>query len=303
VLDASTPTKPKLLKEELDPLVWKIEMLRPGETRVIDYRLIANGVEALSEVEISAHGLKKSDKWVMKVVEANLEVNLRGPDGDKALVKESAVYELLVKNSGTAEVKNVLVNCTIPRDVKVVKQSSGGQQFPDSVQWVVPQLKPNEEKLVRLTVQGQKEGSRMLSFAVKANPGQKFEKTLQTDFYGAPTLDWKTEGTPTTSVGEIITYTVNIQNRGDGPARRLLLRAEVPSQAELVDGTIPSTFKTTASGITFDPITLAAKGDLKISLRLRAKAPGEAVFKFLLYADHLGEEPLRSEKMTNITGR
>lgn len=302
VLDTKKAPSPKPVKEDLKTLSWKIDVLKPGQTRVIEYQLIASGDVANSKYQVSANGVSNVNNWSVKVTDAKLDVALSS-DNQRAMINTATPYFVMVKNTGTAELKNVLVNCSLPGDVKATRTSSGSQMFPDSVQWVLPSLKPQEEKKLRLTVEASKEGSRAITFAVRANPGQDFQKTITTEFYGSPTLNWTSEGTTNCKVGDDITGTITVKNGGDGPAKRVTVKIDLPPEIEFQEEATPAHFKATANGITFDALDLPAGKEQKFTFKAKAKTSGEALFKIYLWADHLGQqEPLHRDMVTNING-
>ncbi len=308
-LDPAKSPSPKPLDARENPISWKIDVLQPGQTRVIDYRLIARtGDNAEGEYKVACHGVDKSEKWKANVADANISLEVTAPK--QALIQTPTWYDISVKNSGTAELSNVLVNCNLPRDVKATGGSNNAQYFGDSVQWVLPKMKPNEEKRVRVKLESSKEGSRVMTFAVRANPGVDRQKQYDTDFYGSPTLDWKTEAlrindlSGVGSVGDVIGYTITINNRGNGPAKKVNIRVDLPPEVEFQEQATPATFRTTQSGLIFDPFDIPAGEKREFTVKAKAKASGEAVFKFYLSANHFGEqEPLRQEKVTNISGK
>jgi uncharacterized repeat protein (TIGR01451 family) len=282
--------------------MWSIPALGPGQVRVLEYRVKARDPGKVGNtVLVNAPGVKlEPTGGETEVLTANLQMRAEG--SATGTVGQAAAYSLVVENKGSADLKNVVVRCTFPPDMKPTKATNGGQPFRDSVQWIFRELKRGETKDLNVGLTTTRPGVRTVQFTAKADRGAEQWATVKTEFAGVPSLDWDTEVPGTEAVGKTLTYRVTVANRGSAAAKNVEVRADLPKEVELIDtnpaagtGTGPS-----VKEVLFQPMTVPAGKKTTLVIRVRAKYAGEARATFWLKEE--GKEvAARHDKITNVT--
>src|SRR5262249_9486917 len=146
--------------------------LGPGQSRTIDYRVKAQTAGKIgSAVLVNAAGVKKTVVFDTEVLTANLQMTAEGLEGPKGTVGVPAGYKVAIENRGSAELRNVVVRCNYPPDMRPTKATNGGQPFRDSVQWVFKELKPGDRKELSVALVTTTPGSRTVRLSAKADRG------------------------------------------------------------------------------------------------------------------------------------
>jgi uncharacterized repeat protein (TIGR01451 family) len=281
--------------------MWSIPAIGPGQVRVLEYRVKARDPGKVGNtVLVNAGGIKEQAGGDTEVLTANLQMQATGPE--TGTVGQPAVYNLVVENKGSADLKNVVVRATFPPDMRVTKATNGGQPFRDSVQWVFRELKKGDKKELNVGLTTTSPGMRTIQFTARADRGTEQRGTAKTEFAGVPSLDWDTEVPGTEPVGKALTYRVTVSNRGTAPARKVAVEVDLPRQVDLIDTTPHGTIGTGENAsrmVMFGPFDIQPGKKTTLVVRVKARSSGEARAVFLLKED--SKEALRHDKTTNIT--
>ncbi|HKB01678.1 MAG TPA: hypothetical protein VKD90_05630 [Gemmataceae bacterium] len=309
VYDDREPTRGSVdgrLVSSIDPKtgerLWSIPAIGPGQVRVVEYRVKARDPGKVGNtVLVNAPGVKLDPAGGdTEVLTANLQMKATGPES--GTVGQPAVYNLAIENRGSADLRNVVVRCTFPPDMRVTKATNGGQPFRDSVQWIFRELKKGESKDLNVGLTTTSPGLRTVQFTARADKATEQRGTARTEFAGVPSLDWDTEVPGTEPVGKAMTYRVTIANRGTAPAKKVEVKVDLPRQVDL-DETRPHA--TTGLGenasqqVMFAPFDIQPGKKTTLVIRVKARSSGEARAIFWLKED--GKDALRHDKTTNIT--
>ena len=68
------------------------------------------------------------------------------PANGAGTVNQPAPYRVTVENRGSADLRNVVVRCQFPADMRPRAATNGGERFREAVQWVFKELKPGDVK-------------------------------------------------------------------------------------------------------------------------------------------------------------
>jgi uncharacterized repeat protein (TIGR01451 family) len=259
--------------------------------------------KAMSTVHVKAPDVAVKEAGSdTEVLTAQLVVKAVGPVEGKGTVGQAAGYRIEVENKGTAELKNVVVRCAFPPDMRPTKATNGGQPFRDSVQWVFRELKTGEVKELNVGLVTSTPGPRTVQFTARADKGPEQKASVKTEFAGVASLDWDTDVPGTDSVGKTVTYRVTVANRGTAPAKNVEVWVDLPKEVDLVD-TTPDSGRGTgqnAKMVMFPAYTIPAGKKMTLHVRVRARTAGEAKAIFTLREN--GTEQSRHDKTTVITG-
>ena len=283
--------------------VWEFARLRPGERKVIEYRVTprqAKDVFTLTSVTGEKLTADKPAEARTQVLVPGLEVKLAGPTG-VVNAGESAKYEIVVRNTGTLPSTKLKVTGTIPADCKPTSKTDGGQLFRDSVVWQVPRLEPGEAQSFRFAIKANTTGRRVVVGSASDARGTRAAQELATVFAGTAALVWETKFDPlTVQVGKQGVFTVKVKNAGGEPARNVRVRVEVPDNVSVVQ-TTPKV-RIDNNVLDFGPDEIAGYGESAYTLTFQGKKADQAWFRVRMTADCLGDGPMETQKMVEVIG-
>jgi uncharacterized repeat protein (TIGR01451 family) len=221
----------------------------------------------------------------------------------RVTVGQRADYKVVVENRGDAVLRNVTVRCVFSPDMRPTRATQGGQPFRDSVQWILKEMKPGEVKELEAGLTTATPGTRTIQFTSRADKGTEQKGSVKTEFIGVSTLDWDAEVPGTDSVGKTLTYRVTVMNRGTAAAKNVEVRVDLPKEVAFVDSSPDSGagYGAESKLVMFKPFDLPAGKKTTLTIRVKARAAGEARAIFWLYEEKK-DPPARADKVTNITG-
>lgn len=284
--------------------VWEIPRMMPGERKILEYRITAREAKDVFALTSLSAGKGVTDRAEARtlVLVPGLAVKLVGPSGNAPVAPgDAAKYEITVRNTGTLPSTNVRVTGTLPADCKPTMKTEGGQLYRDAIQWVVPRLEPGEAQTFRFAVKATTTGRRVVVASVADSRGQRAADELATVFQGTAALSWESNPNPVAlSVGKQGIFTVKVRNGGGEVARNVRVEVDLPDAVNVVQ-TTPNIAPKNGK-LVFGPESINAYGESLYTITYEARQPAQAWFKLKMTADSLGERPLITEKMVDITG-
>jgi uncharacterized repeat protein (TIGR01451 family) len=302
-VEAVTPGAKRLQQPEGQQWQWEIAKLQPGERKVIEYRVTpreSKDVFTLTSVTGQRLVADAPAEGRTRVLVPNMELKLTGPTG-VVNAGESAKYEIVVRNTGTLPSTAVKVTATLPPDCKPSMKTDGGQVVRDSIVWQLPRLEPGDAQAFRFGMKAATTGRRVVSAGAADARGTKAAQELATVFAGTAALVWETNFNPlTVGVGKQGTLTVKVKNHGGEAARNVRVRIEIPDAVSVVQAT-PNT-RVENGAIAFGAESIAASGEATYTLTFEGRKADQAWFAIRMSADCLGDRPMETQKMVNVTG-
>jgi uncharacterized repeat protein (TIGR01451 family) len=283
--------------------VWEIEKLRPGERKLIEYRVTAReakDVFTLTSVSGTRLVADKPAEGRTQVLVPGLEVKLAGPTGVVS-AGESAKYEIVVRNPGTLPCTNVKVTGTIPVETKPTMKTDGGQLYRDSIVWRLARLEPGEAQSFRFAVKASRTGRYVVVASATDARGQRAGQELATAFSGTAALTWETRfDQHTVRAGKQGVFTVKVKNAGGEAARSVRVRIDVPDAVSVVQVT-PAT-RIENNVIAFGAEEIKPSGEATYTITFEGKKADQALFNVRMSADCLGDRPMEAQKSVNVIG-
>lgn len=285
--------------------VWQVGTLRPGERKVIEYRLTAK--DGAADALTTSSVVKSPDapdgeriESTTKLLVPGLKVDLSGPPN--AAPGDPAIYEVVVRNTGTLPLANVRVTGSVPSDCSLSKMTTGGERYRDHLVWTIPSLKPGDAQSFRYGLKANTTGKRTIRAAAEVPRGPEKSSEVVTAFQGTAVLTWDAKsdqfGVATGASGLL---TITVKNSGGEAARGVRLRVELPPQVRFVQASPRN--DAAANEVVFDPVTVPAYGTEKYTLTFRGERAGQAWFRLKLAADAVGDQPLTKELSVEVTNR
>lgn len=281
---------------------WTIPALAPGKSETLEYQVKAREAgRHPSAVAVTAANVIKDVKAETEVLTAQLQVSAEGPGNQTGTVNQPAGYKVVVENRGSADLRNVVVRCQFPADMRVTRATSGGQPFKDSVQWIFRELKKGDARELAVSLITAGPGIRTVHFSARAEKGKEQKAVVKTEFAGAASLDWDVEAPGVAAAGKAITYRVTVANRGTA-AGRARLQIDLPQALDLRE-TIPKTATLgvgqNAKEVRFPAYDFPAGKKTTFTVVVGARSAGEAKTIFSLFEE--GRPEKREDKVTTVT--
>jgi uncharacterized repeat protein (TIGR01451 family) len=280
---------------------WSIPSLAAGERKVFDYLVIAKKTGAKRGItRVSASGVSPQEEVTpINIVEARLQMRLTPVP--QATVGQPAEVQLNIENKGTATLNNIRLYLAHPaKDVEVKRATQGSKFFDDGVQWIITQLKAGESREFKVQFTAKTPGKRKFTATAKADRGAEVQDETQIDFEGIPSLNWKTDGTPTSTEGKDVKYLVEVYNPGTANATNVTLQVKLPPEVRLETANPPYDGGASNGILTFKPIHIPPKTKATFAINCLAVKKGVATFHFDLLADHTKKSGTQHNEVSTI---
>ena len=146
---------------------------------------------------------------------SQVAVQITGPEAVE--LNDNATYRITVSNPGTMASNNVYVRYMIPFGFQVAGTSPVGQQVGNRLDWVLPQLRPNEEQVFEVSFRAAQSGTARHCVNVQSSGGAPVEDCLTTEVTMEALYIEMVGPNPEIPlrVGQDIEYKVTVTNRGD----------------------------------------------------------------------------------------
>lgn len=184
-------------------------------------------------------------------------------------VNQTADFQLVVKNVGRVAADNVQVFDRVPAgtEYQAATPEPTQRSRDGSIQWNIGTLRPGQEKRIKLQLKPTQPGEigsvAHVTFATQASM-----RTMVTK----PVLEITHQAGQTHLIGDDVIFDVLVKNKGDGPAKNVVIQEDVPnqlgvpSQLESPDGT---------RGIEYEIGTLLPGQSRRVKLALKAANIGK----------------------------
>jgi uncharacterized repeat protein (TIGR01451 family) len=284
-----------------DRLSWIIGSLAAGQTHTIDYKVTAVKLGRLCNKAIAtaADGLKEEMENCVTVGTAKLSMTMTGPK--RRYLTASAVYQIVLTNTGTLPFNDVVITNPIPERATLVRSSFGGQSDGKQVQWSLGTLEPGGIRTVEVELQAEAPAQICNQATVTTDRGVTEQAKFCTDFAGVPALSLEIhDSEDPVEVGGTTRYSITVRNPGTTPAGNVRIVAVVPMQMEVQRAAGDADNHKDGQKIVYDPLTLPANGQASYLIDVKATQPGDVRFKVELTADPLIAGPVQQEESTTI---
>jgi uncharacterized repeat protein (TIGR01451 family) len=177
---------------------------------------------------------------------AALSVRKSGPSA--AGLGSTLTYRIEVYNPGDQVARDVLVSEEIPDGLTYVGSNPQAEKVGQRLQWRIAQLGAYVRSAIDVSYRADKQGSVTVCADATAAGGLKASNCATTTIGAAGTataggtLSVTTSGPSQVKVGDEVTFTIQITNRGSTPATNLTIRDEFDAGLTHAQGPGPMTF-------------------------------------------------------------
>jgi uncharacterized repeat protein (TIGR01451 family) len=199
-------------------VVWKLGNLDGGESRDLKLWLRADKEGTLVNcASVSAEPRVCAATVVGKPVLAITKSGLA-----EVKLGESAAYSIMVKNTGSAVARDVVVTDMVPDGMS---EASGQKQLAFNV----GNLPPGQSKTIPVTLKADKRGSFCNKVVATSSNADKANAEACTDVVKNVLNLTKTTSDPMLLIGKVATYTLKVTNPGDRKQTGVVLTDTAPA--------------------------------------------------------------------------
>jgi hypothetical protein len=286
-----------------NPLTWTLGELSPGQTRVVEYQVVAKETGRLTiRAAVQAGELRREASHTVKVGQPALTVIKTGPR--RRLVTRSATYQITVRNPGDLPATNVQLTDELPADITLLSAGSGGRREGQEVRWNLGTIAPGARKSVLLVVRAGRAGTFKNVCTATGDRGLQVQGKAQTVFEQPEGLTIEIDKTADPiEVGREAGYVLRLLNLGKAAETNIALSAVVPDGLKVLAARGPGGAETAGGKVTFAPVPrLAPGGELVFTLRVRAEQAGTKTLRAEAVSDSTGANPIKAEEKVVVEG-
>ena len=286
-------------------LEYEVGNLAPNESR--ELTLVLEAVHAGPAVNtITARGepsLNAQNQTPVEVIAPQLEVAVQGPK--RRFLECEAVYNLSVRNPGTAPAKQVELAVEVPAGMQFVSGTNQAyyEESTRTVHWMLEEIPVQDgPPPVQLTLMPMEAGSHTIRLVSFDDSGAKAEMEQPVQVEGIVAMYFEVaDMQDPVEVGGQTLYEIRVVNQGTKEATNVQLAAELPPglQAIAAEGPTPQAQAPRPNIILFQPLRrLAAKADVTYRIRVEGVQPGDFRLRAQVSTDDI--EPITKEESTRV---
>ncbi len=298
-----------------NPVELAAGSLEPGQTKTLDLPLQASksgrfGVRA--SVTADGNLTAQAEPVAIDVRRVELTAMAKGPQ--IAYLGQDFDWTVTARNNGDTPLKSVVVRANVPSEVRV-NAAEGVSSLAGPIEWVIPELRPGDEKTFRISATALKLASNAkLTTNVVAEvtegagtPGGGVDAKAESSvaIIGTPALVLELATPPgVTEVGKRVVFQIRVKNQGTVSARGVEVIALTPDELRAVRGTGPNDARIEVAGkVTYPVVDELRPGEtLTYNVTLDAIQSGDARFVAEVRAAHL-KNALKEEQAVRVTSK
>ena len=247
-------------EKEANMLIWKMNSLGPGESRLITVYGSAATTDCLKHCATVTYVVPACAN--VNVVEPELKLVKTAPD--EVLLCDPIPIKLIVTNSGSGDAKNVKITDTLPDGLKT---SDGRTRLT----FDAGNLTAGQSKQFSASLMAEKTGKYVNNATATSEGGLKAQSQTTT-IVRQPVLQISKSGPEKRYLGRSITYEITVSNKGDASATELVVEDSVPMGARFVSATAGG--RLMQSKVVWNLGTLSAGSSRTVSLTLMPERAG-----------------------------
>jgi Domain of unknown function DUF11 len=252
-------------------------------------------------------GLSDRAEATVQVGKSDLELSISGSESFP--VGQDGLFEFRVTNRGDAPLANAAIQVNVPRPLAAGTASDGGRSSEGGATWTVGTLAAGESKVVRLSVSGDRISESVALTATadgELGNGQCVrakEASFRVAVVGLPVLTMQlSDPVGPVAVGGRATYRVTVRNKGNAPARDVIVTANATDELRPARGSGPNRTEAKIGDRTFTFPTLGelpAGASAIYLLETDALKVGSARLQAAVKSREI-EKPVQEEQATQI---
>lgn len=278
--------RPKAIRDAAR-LVWDLGEIDGGEQRTIELDLTP-----MAEGQFNPQAtvtFSRVTQASIQVLRPQIELALAGPE--QIISGQPMVYEFVVSNPGNGRAHNVILEVTLPEQLK---HTDGPQ-----LSYAVGTLGPHESRTVQVPLTGAQAGAWEFTVRAQAAGGASATQKSRIEVV-RPRLEVNLEGPGLRYVDRPALYTVRIHNPGPAPANNIQVIDAIPAGFRFVDASAGGTYDSTTRQVSWFVGRLEANASAEVGVQLIPTELGEQRLTAEVRADSGVSE--QAEAQTRVEG-
>jgi uncharacterized repeat protein (TIGR01451 family) len=189
---------------------------RPAQERVTPVDMVGDGVVG----DVSQRGIQQPRVTIEKIAQ------------QQAVLDQPLIYTIIVKNTGTVDAHNVVIEDRIPKGTELLGTSPRAELVGKRLIWNELKLKPNEEKKISIKVIPKQEGP--IGSVARVYFATEVSAEIQV---AAPQLEFTVKAPHEVRIGQSFDLIFNLKNIGKVDATNISVRDFVPEHLKHDAGT------------------------------------------------------------------
>lgn len=272
-------------------LEFEVGTLKPGESRELQLAMVANKAGLVRNVlrARADANLAVQSTAEIEVTAPQLAVVVDGPS--KRYLEREATHTISVENPGTAPARNIEMVAHLPKGLKFVSTTSGGQYNPQThtVHWTLEQLTARDRSNVTLSTLPLEPGDQKIRVESRAdmNLTAAEEQVVAVEGLAALFFEVADAEDPIEVGGETI-YEVRVVNQGSKTSANIRLVAALPEALQPIEAGGPTAGVINGQQVIFEPLSrLAPKADALYRIRVKGTTAGNQRVRVQLVSDEI----------------
>ena len=247
-------------------LSWSLGTIRASGARSVAVTVKGTRTGTFENVTdvVAADGLKDRASAVTRIIQPALTLTKTAPA--EALLCDQIQYSIIVKNTGDAPAKNVVIVDEFPEGLTMLD----GRK---KAEFIIGTLQPGQSKAGRATMKASKTGTYNNEAVVTGDGGLRATASSKT-VVTVPKLSVTKVAPQTRFVGRAINYKITVANSGDAAAKNTVLVETLPSNATLVS--VSNGGQASGGKVTWQLGTIAPNGSKTVTVSMKSTALGDA---------------------------
>ena len=217
---------------------WIIDSIPAGENITLEIRTQVNKTNAtiVNSVTVNDNVTATNSTVVSPLCDVEITKLVDAHIHD---IADEIVWTIIVKNNGFDDALNVNVTDILPDTLSLIKANASVGSYSEGT-WIIGTLKAGETQTLTLTTKATKDNITITNIA-KVNtttPESNYDNNVAqntTQVKSKADLSIVKEvSNPTPNLGDIITYTITVSNKGSGDALDVEINDELPDGLVLV---------------------------------------------------------------------
>jgi uncharacterized repeat protein (TIGR01451 family) len=281
-------------------LVFKLGSLEPCQTKKVNFCVTAckRGTVCNTAIVTACNANQTSCEFCTCVCCCAVECHKTGPK--EVSVGQNADYQIVVANTGDKTLHEVVITDSAPSATTIVTAAGANIKGKQAV-WKLKELKAGERVTFNLTLTTCTPGFFSNRAAVTTCEGCNSCCEFGTNWKGRPALEMcvATSDNPI-CVTETTRFKIVVQNKGQEYDSNVIVRAALPAELEVVNGSGATAIKINGNTVEFAPFqSLAPRQTIEYYITVKAKTAGDARVKFDVRSDFI-KNPINEEESVII---
>ena len=281
---------------------FSVPTLAPGESKVLSWKAMAKQTGRFgSAATAKADGNLTATSGEVSTTVTRPVLVLERKQAAQIYMGRTIAYDLLVRNTGDGEARDVVVTGEVPATAKFLDASDGAVMEGNVIRWKFGTMAPGTTKAFKARVSVASAGKVRAGVTATAYCAETVSAAGETLVTGVPAVLLEVvDLNDPVEVGNATTYVITATNQGTAPATNLKIVVNLEDTMAYVSATGTTKTDDTGHTVAFKPLASLAPGE-KATWKVEVKAvrEGDVRIKVAMTSDQL-TRPVEKTEASNF---